>query len=74
MQLHLQQVADARRYNLSTVEEIVAIVPGDGSKNVWIHYDIILHLQGGGLHQISNLHSSYLPLHYMLFFPHGEEG
>ena len=50
MQLHLQQVADARRYNLSTVEEIVAIVPGDGSKNVWIHYDIILHLQGGGLH------------------------
>jgi hypothetical protein len=41
---------------------------------VRIHHNVILHLQGGGLRQISNLHPSYLPLHYMFFFPHGEEG
>ena len=74
MRLHLQQAADARRYNLPTVEEIAAVVPGDGSENVRAHRDIILRLQGGGLRRISNLHPSYLPLHYVLFFPHGEEG
>jgi hypothetical protein len=74
MQLHLQQAADARRYNLPTVEEIAAVVPGDGSENVRIYCDIILCLQGGGLCWISNLHPFYLPLHYVLFFLHGEEG
>ena len=56
------------------MEEIATIVPGDGSKNVRVDHDTILHLQGGGLHWISNLHSLYLPLHYVLFFPHDEKG
>ena len=66
--------ADARRYNLPTVEEIAAVVPGDGSENVSQHRDIILRLQGGGLRRISHLHPSYLCLHYVLFFPQGEKG
>ena len=74
MRLHLQQGIDARRYNLPTVDEIAAIVPGDGSQNVRVDRDIVLRLQGGGLHRISNLHPAYLPLHYVLFFPHGDEG
>ena len=74
MRLHLQQGNDARRYNLPTMDEIAAIVPGDGSQDVRAHRDIVLRLQGGGLRRISNLHPSYLPLHYVLFFPHGEEG
>ena len=61
-------------HNLSTVEEIAAIIPGDGSENVRMDWDIIVRLQGSGLRQISNLHPSYLPLHYVLFFPRGEEG
>lgn len=56
------------------MEEITAIVPGDGSENVRMNCDIIIHLQDGGLHQISNLHPSHLPLHYVLLFPHEEEG
>ncbi|KAI6138303.1 hypothetical protein BKA82DRAFT_15394 [Pisolithus tinctorius] len=74
MCIYLQQGADERRYNLPTVDEISAIVPGDGSQNVRLDRDIILHLQGGGLHHISNLHPSYLPLHYVLLFPDGQEG
>ena len=74
MSLHLQQGNDPRRYNLPTVEEIAAIVPGDGSQAVRVDRDIVLCLQGGGLRRISNLHPSYLPLHYVLFFPHGEQG
>ena len=74
MRLHLWQGIDERRYNLPTVEEVAAIVPGDGSQNVRVGHDIILCLQGGGLRRISNLHPSYLPLHYVLFFPYGEEG
>ncbi|KIK21159.1 hypothetical protein PISMIDRAFT_655460 [Pisolithus microcarpus 441] len=74
MCLYLQQGTDGRRYNLPTVDEIAAIVPGDGSGIVRKDRDIILHLQGGGLHHISNLHPSYLPLHYVLLFPHGQEG
>ena len=56
------------------MDEIAAIVPGDGSQDVKVDHDIVLHLQGGGLCHISNFHSSYLPLHYVLFFSHGEEG
>ena len=74
MRIHLQQEVDARRYNLPTVEEVAAIAPGDGSQNVRVDCDIVLHLQGGGLCHISNLHPSYLSLHYVLFFPNGEKG
>ena len=74
MCLHLQQAADARRYNLPTIEDISAIIPGDGSENVRMDWDIIVHLQGGGLRQISNLHLSYLSLHHVLFFPCGGKG
>ena len=74
MRLHLQQGNDARRHNLPTMDEIAAFVPGDGSQDVRAHCYIVLCLQGGGLCHISNLHPSYLPLHYVLFFPHGEEG
>ena len=56
------------------MEEIAAIVPGDGLENVRVDCNIILHLQGDGLCQISNLHPLCLPLHYVLFFSHGEEG
>ena len=74
MRIHLQQGTDARRYNLPTVEEIAAVVPGEASSNVGVNRDIIVRLQGGGLRHISNLHPSYLPLHYVLFFPKGEAG
>ena len=42
------------------MEEIAAVVPGDGSENVSQHREIILRLQGGGLCCISHLHPAYL--------------
>ena len=74
MYLHFQQGDDDRRYNLPTVDEIAAIVPGDGSESIMVDRDIILCLQGGGLCCISNLHPSYFPLYYVLLFPDGQEG
>ena len=73
MQCHLQQAADARRYNLPTVEEIAAIVSGDGSENVRVDCDII-YVYKVVVYIESATFIHYLPLHYVLFFPHGEEG
>ncbi|KAG2049161.1 hypothetical protein BDR06DRAFT_984537 [Suillus hirtellus] len=64
-----QQPADSpvsihqQRYNLPTVSEIAAIVPGDGTQ-VTDSRDIKIH----------DGHRSYACLHYVLFFPHGEDG
>ena len=66
---------DLRRYNLPTANnEVAAIIPGDSSEEHSNHRDIILRLRGGGLQRISHLNPSYSSLHYVLLFPHGEDG
>ncbi|GFS38131.1 hypothetical protein Acr_00g0055910 [Actinidia rufa] len=61
-------------YNLPTSDEIAVILPGDGTKVNGMR-DIILHLRGNNeLMRISECHPAYLPLHYVLLFPHGELG
>ena len=55
-------------------DEVAAIIPGDGSEVHSDHRDIILRLKGGGLQRISHLHPAYSTLHYVLLFPHGEDG
>ena len=74
VRLHMDKDADRRRHNLPVVEEIAAVIPGDGSEERSEHRDVVLCLQGGGLMQISHLHPSYTPLHYVMLFPRGEEG
>ena len=75
IRLHAERNQDLRRYNLPTAnDEVAAIIPGDGSEERSDHRDIILRLRGGGLKRISNLHPSYSTLHYVLLFPHGEDG
>jgi hypothetical protein len=64
---------DQQQYNLPTVSEIAAIVPGDGTQ-VTDSCDIVLHRRIGPLQRIHNGHRSYACLHYVLFFPHGEVG
>ena len=56
------------------MEEIAGIIPEEAPTRVQADHDIVVCLQGGGLRRISNLHPSYLPLHYVLLFPRGEEG
>ncbi|EPT05482.1 hypothetical protein FOMPIDRAFT_1091844, partial [Fomitopsis schrenkii] len=65
----LRESEDRRRYNLPTVEEVAAIIPGSGDEAVEAHRDILLRYRDGNLKHISNLHPLYSPLHYVLFFP-----
>jgi len=66
VRLHLQQGTDGRRYNLPTVNEVAAIIPGDGTQEVSNTHDIVLRLQGDRLQRISHIHPSYATLHYCL--------
>jgi hypothetical protein len=72
--LHLDDSADGHRYNLPTIKEIAAVVPGNGEEEVSSDRDIILRLIGGSLQRISQLNPLYDPLHYVLLFPQGEQG
>ena len=75
IRLHAERNQDLHHYNLPTANnEVAAIIPGDGSEDCSNHRDIILRLRGGGLKRISHLHPSYSTLHYVLLFPHGEDG
>ena len=74
VRLHMDKNADRRTYNLPAVDEIAAVVPGDGSEIRSDHRDIVLRLIGGNLKRISHLHPSYSTLHYTMLFPRGEEG
>jgi hypothetical protein len=64
---------DHRRYNLPSAREIAAVIPGDGTEATSSR-DIILHRREGPLQRISDGHRSYECLHYVVFFPHGEDG
>ncbi|KAG5517186.1 hypothetical protein RHGRI_037823 [Rhododendron griersonianum] len=72
--LHYSSSKDRRTYNLPTADEIAVVIPGDGSKASGMR-DIVLHLRGDNqLMQINECHPAYLPLHYVMLFPHGELG
>lgn len=64
---------DGRTYNLPTTSEVAALVVGDIDINVG-NRDIIVQQQNGLLQRISELHPSYLPMHYPLIFTFGEDG
>ena len=69
--LCLTAFTDCRTYNLPTVDEVAVILPADHST---LPRDIVLHLQHGPLHRISDLHPAYCPLQYPLLFPSAENG
>ncbi|ETW79933.1 hypothetical protein HETIRDRAFT_171550 [Heterobasidion irregulare TC 32-1] len=61
-------------YNEPTVDEVAAIIPGNGDEEVDLHRDIVVHYNHGGLKHFSHLHPHYNPLHYVILFSHGEQG
>ncbi|KAI7956604.1 hypothetical protein MJO28_003699 [Puccinia striiformis f. sp. tritici] len=63
--------SDPKRYNEPTVDEVAVIVQGEG--DIVSERQILLHRKDGGLKYISDMHSSYFPLRYPLFFPRGEQ-
>jgi len=64
---------DGRTYNLPTTSEVAALVVGDIDITKEKR-DIIVQTQSGMLQRISELHPSYLPMHYPLIFVYGEDG
>ena len=63
--------AHPRTYNEPyTNTEIALIAPGDSTQPS----DIIVHRKGGGVWRISEYNRCYDALHYVLLFPHGEDG
>jgi hypothetical protein len=56
-----------------TVDEVVALMVGDGSEVV-DRRDVILARQVGPFKRIFELRVGYMALHYPLLFPYGEDG
>jgi hypothetical protein len=67
------QTKDAHRYNVPTVDEVVAFMVGDGPEAVDMH-DIVVAQQARPFQRISELHVGYMALHYPLLFPYDEDG
>ena len=63
--------AHNRQYNLPIASNEIAIITINDSLQP---SDVIIHRQGGGIWRISELNRCYDPLHYVLLFPHGEDG
>ncbi|XP_076903094.1 uncharacterized protein LOC143558053 [Bidens hawaiensis] len=64
---------DARTYNLPTTSEVAALIVDDIGDAV-DKRDIIVTTQSGSLKRISELHPSYVPLQYPIFFLYGDDG
>jgi hypothetical protein len=73
LRLIASRTKDARQYNVSTADEVAALMIGDGSEAV-DRRDVVLAQQAGPFQLISELHVGYMALHYPLLFPYGEDG
>nr|GEW68867.1 hypothetical protein [Tanacetum cinerariifolium] len=72
LRLIVTRQRDGRQYNLPTASEVAALIVGDFNSTEQKR-DIILHCQDEDFKRISELHPSYLALHYPLFFPYDED-
>lgn len=63
--------SNPKRYNCPTANEVAIVVQGAG--NIIKPRQILLHRRDNGLECISDMHSSYFPMRYPLFFPFGEQ-
>jgi hypothetical protein len=77
MELVMPQGAGSRRESLPTADEVAVIVP-DVRPGIRPTQDLRLMLRadpdGYPMQRVSMCHESYLPLHYVLLFPHGDPG
>lgn len=65
---------DPRTYNRPTADEVACVYIANDEQPT-AGRDIILHLRNSaGLQRMSELHSSFMPLHFTLMFPFGEPG
>ncbi|KAJ2913452.1 hypothetical protein MD484_g6981, partial [Candolleomyces efflorescens] len=72
VRIRLMPGQDRRTHNTPTSDEFAIVVPNNHISEE--PRDIVIRLQGGGLHRISDLHPAYSPLQYPLLFVYGERG
>ncbi|SAL96845.1 hypothetical protein, partial, partial [Absidia glauca] len=63
-----------RRYDAQTYPEVSALVTERTVDGAFSPHNIIVHGHFNGTKIISSLHPSYMPLHYVLMYPFGEDG
>jgi hypothetical protein len=63
-----------RRYDAQTYPEISAMVTEQTVDGAFSAYDIVVHDHSRTIRTISSLNTSYIPLHYVLMYPFGEDG
>ncbi len=63
-----------RQYNTPTADEIGIIMVEDGTDAERTTRDIVVKKIADPLQRISILHPSYIPMHYVLLFPNGQDG
>ena len=76
LELVLEVGADRRRFNLPTGQEVAMIIPKEWAEPSFRDVVLATRSQSGtmGFSTIDASHASYMPLHYVLLFPHGELG
>ena len=74
LKLDFLRASDSRRYNLPTARhELAAIIPGDVDACINAR-NIIIRERGGPLMRITEVHPSYVALHFPLLAPTGQSG
>ncbi|XP_057416249.1 uncharacterized protein LOC130710880 [Lotus japonicus] len=64
---------DPRTYNMPSTDEVAALIVGDiGESDVG--RDVVVKMNDGCLSNIHETHTAFIPLHYPLIFPYGEDG
>lgn len=73
IRLVMEMGTDRRRYNLPTGSEVAVIIADDQGKSDY--RDIVVEDRNdSSLKPIHPDHPSYMPLHYVLLFPYGDDG
>ena len=77
IRLIIEQGADRRRENLPTTDNVAAVIPDEYTDRS--RRDILLAVRhptrnGPHLTPVHVTHAAYMPLHYVLLFPHGDYG
>ena len=78
LQLVTEQGLDKRRFNLPTSNEVAALIPDQPDYGPKPSRDVALSLRAAagtsGTRRITPLNPNYIPLHYVILFPHGDPG
>ncbi|SAL99332.1 hypothetical protein, partial, partial [Absidia glauca] len=63
-----------RRYDAPSCPEISAMVMENSTDGGFSPHDIVISDRNRGHRYVNSLNPSYMPLHYVLMFPYGEDG